>query len=313
MIVGEIDLQGLQDTTFVSLCHALLLEEHGTIYRPLHGEGPDSGIDGFVEDYSIVYQFKFFKARPRPSTFLQDIDKVAHLPQLKRWILLIPTEPTERLYQLIAKEKTRRVFDVEVLGKTWIISMLDKHQHIKERFFPQIAKETSVQEVISVSKSIAQKQERMLKEIKGKKSSVTRVERPPDALTPEHIRAITDEIKRIEKTSNGRHSFKKIAKQLKNKYVVQNWHLIRDQHFGEIMVWLHRYYYGVKESPASPAGLRRSLQGVIKAQQKKLGLCDKEYRQLLLQIIGKSSTTQMDLTELERLKYHFNILLSSKA
>jgi phage gp16-like protein len=63
----------------------------------------------------------------------------------------------------------------------------------------------------------------------------------------------------------------------------------------------------------SPSQSRRRLQGVIKAQQKNLGLSDREYRELLLEITGKSSTTQMDATELERVKYRLNILLASKS
>jgi phage gp16-like protein len=78
------------------------------------------------------------------------------------------------------------------------------------------------------------------------------------------------------------------------------------------MSWLNRYFHGVNESPASPSDSRRSLQGVIKAQQKMLGLGDSEYRELLSEITGKNSTTQMDILELERVKYQFNILLSSK-
>jgi len=313
MLVTEIDLQTLRDETFASLCHALLFEEHGTVYKPHVEGGPDSGIDGFIEDYLIIYQFKFFKARPRPSTFLKDIDKVAHHPQLKRWILLIPTEPTKRLYYLIGNEKSQRSFDVDVLGKTWILSKLDKYEHIKERFFPQIAKEASVKKILSHSEQAAKRQEEILEEIKKSKRPIkTSVERPSDSLTPEHIRDIADEIKRIEEVSEGKYPFQKVFAQLKNKFRVSNWHLIKDKQYGDVMTWLNRYYHGVKVPVMSPSQIRKSLQGVIKAQQKMLDLRDKEYRELLLQIIGKSSTTQMDLTELERVKYRFNILLGQK-
>lgn len=312
----EINLQFLTDKAFAGLCHSLLLKEHGTIYRPLAEEGSDSGIDGFIEDFSIVYQIKFFKARPRPSTFLRDIDKVADLKELKRWVLLIPDNPTKKLYELIRKERAKRPFDVEVLGKTWILSLLDRYEDIRERFFPQIAKETSVQKGIYLTESKAQEQEKILKEIKheikSKRPIKTSVERPSDSLSPEHIRDIVDEAKRIEKATKGKYPVKRVFAQLKNKFRVSNWHLIKDIRYGDVMSWLNRYYHGVKESPAPPSELRRSIQGVIKAQQKMLGLSDKEYCELLLQIIGKSSTTRMDLPELERLKYHFNILLGSK-
>jgi len=316
MITREIDLQTLTNDAFAGLCHALLLQEHGTIYQPVAGEGGDSGIDGFIDDFSIVYQIKFFKARPRPSTFLRDIDKVANLPGLKCWVLLIPHNPTKRLYQLVAKERTQRPFDVEVLGKTWIISKLDQYKDIRERFFPEIAKETSVQKLLAQSERKAQKHEELLKEIKkeikSKKPSRLSLERPLDSLSPEHQRDISDEVERIVRATKGKYTHAKIYAQLKNKFNVKHWHLIKDVRYGEVMAWLNRYYHGVQESPISPSRLRKTLQGVIKAQQKMLGLSDGEYRELLLQIIGKTSTTQMDITELERVKYRFNILLGSK-
>ena len=316
MPTEQINLQTLTDEAFAGLCHRLLLEVHGTRYQPVAGEGGDSGIDGFMEDYSVVYQIKFFKTRPRPGTFLKDMDKVAHLPGLKRWVLVIPADPTNRLCQLIAEEKARRPFDVDVKGRTWILSLLDKYEHVRESFFPQVAKEASVQKLLVQSEHKAQKHEELLKEIKreikSKKSSKSSVERPLDSLSPEHQRDITDEIKRIERATKGKYSFNRILAQLKNKYNVSNWYLIKDFQYGEIMAWLNRYYHGVQESSISPSQMRKSLQGVIKAQQKMLGLRDSEYRELLLEITGKSSTTQMDAIELERVKYRFNILLGSK-
>lgn len=317
MVTKEIDLKTLTDEAFVGLCHRLLFEVHGVCYQPVAGEGGDSGIDGFIEGYSVVYQIKFFKTRPRPATFLKDIDKVAHLPELKRWILVIPDDPTKKLYQLIAEEKARHPFDVEVRGKAWILSLLDKYDHIRESFFPEIAKEASVQKLIAQSEHKAQKHEELLKEIKkeikSKKPREPSRERPIDSLSPEHQRDITDEIKRIVKTTKGKYSFNRILAQLKNKYNVSKWYLIKDACYGEIMAWLNKYYHGVQESYMSPSQSRRRLQGVIKAQQKNLGLSDREYRELLLEITGKSSTTQMDATELERVKYRLNILLASKS
>jgi len=319
MITKEIDLQTLTNDTFVGLCHLLLLQEHGTVYKPVAGEGGDEGIDGFMEDFSIVYQIKFFTARPRPATFLKDIDKVANLPGLKRWVLMIPDDPTKKLYQLLAKEKNQRPFDVEVLGKTWILTKLNEYKEIRERFFPEIAKEASVQKILIQSKNEAQRHEKILKdiggdirEIKCRRPIRPSVKRPVDSLSPEHIRDITDEAIKIEKATKGKYPARKIFAQLRNKFRVSNWHLIKDIRYGEVMSWLNRYYHGVNESPASPSDSRRSLQGVVKAQQKMLGLTDKEYRELLLEIVGKNSTTQMDIMELERVKYRFNILLSSK-
>jgi hypothetical protein len=314
MVTEEINLQTLTDKAFVGLCHLILLQEHGTVYRPVAEEGGDEGIDGFMEDFSIVYQIKFFRARPRPATFLKDVDKVSNLPGLKRWVLLIPDNPTKKLYQLVAKEKTQRPFDLEVLGKTWILSKLDEYKDIKERFFPEIAKEVSVQKLLTQSEHKAQTQEQLLREIKrkikSKKSDKPPPERPPDCLSPEHRRDIKDEVKRIERTTKGKYPFGRILAQLKNKYNVDDWYSIKDVFYGEIMAWLNKYYHGVQESPISPSQRRKSLQGVIKAQQKMLGLNDREYSELLSEITGKSSTTQMDITELNRVKFHFNTLMT---
>src|SRR3989339_388324 len=302
MNANEINLQTLTDETFAALCHALLSAVHGTCYKPVAGEGGDSGIDGFIEGYSVIYQFKYYKTRPRPASFLKDIDKVAHLPGLKQWILLIPDDPTPKLYQLIANEKAIRSFGIDVLGKTRILSLLDKHKDIRERFFPQIAKETTVKKVLHLNEYYAQRHEKMLnemkEEIKSKKPIKVSAERPLNSLTPEHIRDILDEIKRIEKGSNGKYSYSVVLKQLKNKYNVSNWQFIKDHKYGEIMTWLGRYYHGVKESSTSPLQARKTLQGVIKSQQKRLGLNDREYRNILFKIAGKTSTTQMDIDEL---------------
>ncbi|HHT9105783.1 MAG TPA: hypothetical protein ACFYD7_07925 [Candidatus Wujingus californicus] len=312
----EINLQMLTDEKFAALCHALLSEEHGISYKPVAGEGGDSGIDGFVNDYEVVYQFKFFRSRPRPASFVKDINKIAHLSNLKRWVLLIPEDPTQKLYQLIEKEKASRPFAVNVLGKTWLLSKLDKFKHIKERFFSEIAKEVSVQKVISLSEQKAQKHEKMLTEIKNeiisKKPNKIIVERPADILSQEHVRDVLDEIKRIGKVSNGKYSYAAILRQLKNKYRVSNWHLIKDCNYGEIMTWLNSYYHGVKELYPSPSQIRKRLQGVIKSQQKMLGLSDRKYRESLFQITGKTSSTIMEICELERVKDEFNILLGSK-
>lgn len=316
MNANEINLQTLTDKTFADLCHALLSAVHGACYKAVAGEGGDSGIDGFIEGYSIIYQFKYYKARPRPVTFLKDIDKVAQLQELKQWILLIPDDPTPKLYQLIAKEKAIRSFGIDVFGKTWILSLLDKHKDIRERFFPQIAKETTVRRVIHLTECNAQRHEKMLneikEEIKSKKPIKVSAERPLNSLTAEHIRDILDEIKRIEKVSNKKYSYSVVLKQLKNKYNVSNWHFIKDHNYGEIMTWLGRYYHGVKESYTSPLQERKNLQGVVKSQQKRLGLNDREYRNILFKIAGKTSTTQMDIDELVRVKDEFNILLGLK-
>ncbi len=273
-------------------------------------------MDGFVEGYSIVYQFKHFKARPRPSTFLNDINKVADLPGLKHWILVIPSDPTPKLYSLIDEQKVLRPFDIDVIGKTQILSLLNQYRRIREDFFPEIAKEASVQKLLTQSEYKAQTQEQLLREIKreikSKKSNKPAAERSPDCLSPEHRRDIKDEIKKIERTTKGKYPFGRILAQLKNKYTVDDWYSIKDVSYGEIMGWLNKYYHGVQGSSISPSQLRKSLQGVIKAQQKMLGLRDSEYRELLLEITGKSSTTQMDAIELERVKYRFNILLGSK-
>lgn len=304
------------DEKFAAICHAVLLEEHGIGYKPVAGEGGDSGIDGFVDNYEIVYQFKFFKARPRPSSFLKDIDKVAHLSNLKRWILLIPEDPTQKLHQLITEEKALRSFDVVVLGKTWILSMLDKYKHVRERFFPEIAKEASVQKVIHLSEFRASKHEELLKEIKrevrSKKSVRTSADRPADSLTSEHIRLIKDEIRRVEKATHSKDSFGKLCSKLKNKYGVDNWYWIKDNCFPEIMDWLRKYYYATKEEYKTPGKIRNELIGVIKSQQKILNLNDKKYRELLFQITGKTSSTHMEIGELNRVKDYFNILLGIK-
>lgn len=312
-IASEVNLQTLSDETFASLCHALLLEEHGICYKPVAGDGGDAGIDGFVNEYEIVYQFKFFRARPRPSSFLKDIDKVKSLPNLKQWMLVLPEDPTQRLYQLIANEKAIRPFLVDALGKTWICSKLEKHKHVKERFFPEIAKEASVQKVIYMGEFRARKQEQLIeeikKEVKSRKPFKISAERPANSLTPEHIRIIKDEIKKVSESTRGKDSYSKICSKLKNKHGVDNWYWIQDHFYPEIMDWLRKYYHATKNEYQAPGDVRRQLIGVVKSQQKQLHLSDKAYREQLLKLTGKQSSTVLEISELRMVVHHFNLLL----
>lgn len=310
--MNDINLKLLTPEVFAGLCNTILLEEHGTIYNPVAGEGGDSGIDGFTEDYKIIYQFKFFHSRPRPATFLQDINKIAKIPNIRSWILIIPDDPTLRLYELIQKEKMIRPFEIDVRGKTWIFSMLEKYISIRERFFPGNAKEKSVQKVISMASYQAKKLDNIEKEIKSKRPTVISVQRPLDSLSAEHEAEIKEEARKIERVSKGEISYDRIFKQLKTKYRVGNWLLIKDREFNEIIQWLQNFYYGVKYEHEKPIPQKRKLQGIIKSQQKELNLRDADYRNLLLNITGKNSTKQMDLYQLEKVKNYFNILLGSR-
>ncbi len=316
----KIDLKTLTDETFVELCHALLSKEHGETYRPVDGSGGDRGIDGYTQDYFVVYQIKFYKSRPRPATFVREIDKVVSLSGLRTWVLVIPDDPTPKLNELIAREKAIRQFDVQVVGKTWILTLLDKHESVRNRFFAQSAKEESVQNILDFTKFRARKSTQEHKDIRReirnlkqtverKKPSPISVGRPPDCITPQHEREIKDEIRKIVEANKGE-SFKKIFRQLKNRYVVANWHLIPDQNFGDILSWLHRYHHAVKDT-VTPEKKKNQLKGIIKSQQKALGLSDKQYRALLMNLVNKSSTTQMDIKELDKVKDHLNIMLGS--
>ncbi len=180
----------------------------------------------------------------------------------------------------------------------------------------EIAKEASVQKVIHLDKIRAKKQEQLLKElkqeVKSKKPTRISAERPPDSLTPEHIRLIKDEIKKVDRATSGRESFNKICSNLKNKYGVDNWFWIQDNRFSEIMDWLRKYYYANRQEYKAPGQIRNELIGVIKSQQRTLNLSDKRYREVLFKITGKTSSTHMEIYELERVKDYFNILLGSR-
>jgi len=216
--MAEVDLKSMSHESFEELCHSLLSEEYGEIYKPVDGRGGDQGIDGHTEDYSEVFQIKFYKSRPRPSTFVKDIEKVTALAGLKSWTLIIPDNPTPRLYELIEKEKAVRPFDVQVVGKTWILALLDKHESVRQHFFEEVAKEKSVRKVLDLAEyrerkaaeqhnDIRKRFKKLEKKIDSKKPNIISVERHPESLTPEHEKEITDEVERIVKVSKGQESF----------------------------------------------------------------------------------------------------------
>jgi len=305
------DLQDIRShQEFERLCHELLAAEYND-YQAVAGEGGDEGVDGFRGNREIVYQFKFSGHRLRPGEYFADLDRVVKLYPLREWVLVIPRDPTPRLLDLARARARLYNIRVTILDRTALENLISKHSTIREKYFPELAREATV---LRLHKRVATKDDvrRLQKEVRANRPVKLHAVPPPESLSPSHRQDIQEAAKKIIRESHGKIQYDRAFGMLKRKFRVDNWHWISDSKFPEIMKWLHNFTYGVKDE----YGVRDSvttLKGVIQSQRRQLGLSESDYRDVLRQLTGVDSTTKMDKEQLLSVRDYFNLLIARGA
>ncbi len=137
------------------MCNQLILGEYPQA-RVVEGSGGDEGVDSFIGRFNgniEVYQHKFITGRltaGHKSQIKESLERVVEKHQPKRWNLCVPIEftPSEiRWFEKLQEEFPET--ELAFWGEEKLKSLLAKHQHIREAFFPREL-ERMVQEIHEV-------------------------------------------------------------------------------------------------------------------------------------------------------------------
>ncbi len=211
------DLQDIKThQEFERLCHELLAAEY-IDYQPVAGEGGDEGIDGFRRNREVIYQLKFSRHRLRPNEYFADLDRVAKLYSLREWVLVIPCDPTPRLLDLARARARLYNIRVTILDRTDLENLISKHSTIREKYFPELAREATV---LRLHKHVATKDDvrRLQKEVRANRPVKLHAVPPPESLTPLHRKEIQKAADKIVRESRGKIKYGQVFSMLKNEF-----------------------------------------------------------------------------------------------
>jgi hypothetical protein len=279
---------------FEEFCQALLKEE---FQRFQAFSAPDLGMDGYDSDSETIFQVYFPEQAPRRDKICSDLDKAkGNSWACKRWVLLLPKNPTPQFLQWFYRDQQPSFpFKLEVWGKTEILALLLKHLGVKEAYFP------------------SELREELRRLGKGKRPG-TGDANPGEEISPEEAAALHQLITELVEEEATRKRRKPRPADFGREYGEFNayFHLssydrLPSSGFLEARRYLEKKQYGRRRSDRQEVERHRYISG-IKAIQSKLKIRDQQYRGILLEITGKSSTTQMDIEELDRVFKRFRYL-----
>ena len=271
---------------FEELCQSLLGEE---FQRFQAFSAPDEGMDGYDSDTATIFQVYFPERAPLKEKIRADVAKArAHGNRCKRWVLLLPKNPTPALLNWLRNtEQPSCSFSIEVWGKNEILRLLRAHSSVREQFFPsQLRKEL----------------ERLAK---GKKPGAGDAETGQE-VTTEQAQELRDLLTKVAEDEAARKKRKVRNGDFQREYFEFNAHFrlssydrLPRREFEIGRTYLERKLYARRDREPRIRARQRLVSG-IKAIQKELAMRDPEYRELLFQATGKRSTTDMDSQQLRR-------------
>jgi hypothetical protein len=279
---------------FEEFCQALLKEE---CPRFQAFSAPDMGMDGYDSDSETIFQAYFPEQAPRRDKICNDLEKAkGNSWACRRWVLLLPKNPTPHFLQWFYRDQQSFFpFKLEVWGKTEILALLQKHPAVKEAYFPS---------------ELRQELQRLAK---GKRPSAGDVN-PGQELSPEQAAALRQQITDLVEEEATRKRRKPRPVDFGREYGEFNAHFhlssydkLPSAKFLEARRYLEKNHYGRRRSDRQEMERHRYISG-IKAIQNKLKMGDKQYRNILVEITGKSSTTEMGIDELAQVFKRFKNL-----
>ena len=287
------NLVALNPATFERLCQALLTAE---LPRFQSFSSPDLGMDGYDQDSGTLFQIYFPEKSPRRDKIAADLAKGRNEAwPCKRWILLIPKNSTPGLLSWLAQQEASLPFTVDVWGAARIGELLRKHPAVRDEYFP----------------SEVQKELRRMACGKKPKRGDARPGQSMAAEQAAEVRQLIDKL--VEEVATRKKRRPKPADYAREfgefnaHFELSSYDRLPATEFSSARQYLESKLYGRRTADTKKQRRNRCVAG-IKAIQRDLGITDSSYRAILVRIIGRSSTTLMDLPELERVFEHFKHL-----
>jgi hypothetical protein len=279
---------------FEEMCQALLAEEFARFqaFSP-----PDLGMDGFDSDSGTIFQAYFPDREPRRDKIRDDLEKAKRQGDAcRRWVLLLPKNPTPGLSKWLKEEEQPScLFPIEVWGKTKLHGLLAKHKRVRDFYFPT---------------DLRKELERLAKGLKPGVGDAA----PGLEISAEQAEEIREMIEKLAEDEAKRKKRKRRDFDFHREYGEFNAHFklsfyrrLPREKMNEARRHLETKMHARRGY--EPVRLKRNrLVGGIKGIAKALGMGETRYRQVLPELTGKRSTTEMDMKELERVFEHFKQL-----
>jgi hypothetical protein len=280
-------------TEFEKLCRAVLTEEFSRFQA---FSGPDHGLDGYDSDSKTIFQFYFPERSPRRDKILKDLNKVVlNGWPCEKWVLLLPKDPSADLVKWLNKERERRPFKIEVWGETRISQLLRKNSRVQEQFFPtELRKEL----------------QRLVKGKRPKAGDAHGQDRIPAEMAAELrqlILVLAEEEAERRKRKVQQSDYSREYSEFNAHFQLSSYDRLPTVRVAEARSYLENKRYGRRQAETIGKQRQRHVAG-IKAIQKDLGMNEREYRRLLLEVGGEQSTTAMEVATLKRVFEHFRHL-----
>jgi hypothetical protein len=254
-------------------------------------------MDGYDSESETIFQVYFPEQAPRRDKVRGDLEKAKSNSWVcKRRVLLLPKNPTPHFLQWFYRDQQVLFpFRLEVWGKTEILALLRKHIAVKEQYFPS-----------ELRKEIGRL-------AKGKRPG-TGDAAPGEEISPEEsgaLRQLITELVEEEAIRKRRKpcsaDFSREYGEFKAFFHLSSYDRLPASKFLEAHRYLEKKHYGRRRSDRQEMERHRCVNG-IKAIQAKLRIGDRQYREILVKITGKSSTTDMNVDELEHVFEQFRRL-----
>jgi hypothetical protein len=205
----------------------------------------------------------------------------------------LPKDPSADLAKWLNKESERRPFTIEVWGETRISWLLRKNACVQEEFFPtELRKEL---------------RRLVKKRPKAGDAHEDRISSETAAELRQLISLLAEEEAQRRKRKVQPSDYSREYSEFNAHFQLSSYDRLSTTRLAEARSYLENKRYGRRQAETTAKQRQRFVAG-IKAIQKDLGMNEREYRRMLLEICGEQSTTAMGLAALQRVFEHFRRL-----
>ncbi len=287
-------------------------------FQTVDGRGGDDGIDGFICWKEHIFQFHHPLSGGLRLDKLRLYLKQAQMHEgIKKWTFLCSASPTKSGWEYIESQRATVPFEISIIAASNLAEEILKFPHIREEFFPRETLQTT-KKVLSHTAKIKRDVEHIRQRL-----SRAKVERPRKGDAPEELR-MTEEHKsemyarlqqcaeqeaKIKRRKNI--PYKKWFGEFNANFILSDYSCLPDSKFLEARRYLEKRLYADRLGEKR-IDTRNRLIKQVKVTQKQLGWNDPSYRLMLQQWFNVSSSTELDIPDLQKLASRMKNVLASR-